>query len=418
MKVKSLLLFVLISFVPVLQKAIYAQNAFPYGVFLNDNDSLTTAVYSAVSDLGMNYVCQYARAGSSAIKSSIGTLNLIAVKEDKPEDYIGHYARGYYSKWESEENQTDDRIVGVKHSGGDIAEYGSVICWKGEAVPSLKELNHPIIGLVTGPDYRQDKKYKLNYLLSTTLNYTVNFNLAYVHAYGESPDSIACRIGVRYKYKEIINGGEQDQIIADELIPAQTIKVSELNETFQKKTLNYNYSGYLTRAYIDTFLSRSITLPIAYDDEAWGTGIEFYVDFLGQGTLYVDYVEVYDQDIWGNNFMIPGNISTSITKIINFANSYSGWDSLKYFYAADEPQTIDQYEPIRFVDSILRDSTTLHKRIISAFNPQWDGGRNGELTVPRFKSQANPSKIMTDYYPFFIGTSNEYVSNKKMILLK
>jgi hypothetical protein len=397
MKIKSLLLIVLISFVPVLQVTIYAQNAFPYGTWLNDNDSVNQDVYSKVNELGMNYLVQYARAGSDEIKAKLNPYNLIAVKEDKPEDYIGHYARGYYCKWESEENQLDSRIVGVKHNAGLSTTYNNVTCWSSQGAQSQT------LNIVNGPDYKQDKKYRLSFD-NTQINYTVNFNMAYIPAYNEQLDNVACRIGVRYKYQVIING--VGQIITDETFPTMQIKVSDLSASFQKKSLDYNYQNYLSAIYADSLLSVTYPSTLVYDDGAWGTGIEFYIDFLGQGTLYVDYIEVYDQAIWRNNFIIADQAIISANKIKAFANSYSDWTKLQYFYAADEPQTIDQYEPIRFVDSVL--NANGNKRIISAFYPQWNGARNGEYTTQRYKEQANPQTIMTDYYPFFIGTSNQY----------
>jgi hypothetical protein len=383
MKFKFVMLFVLISFTLVSQKEIHAQNTFPYGVWLNNEDSLNDMVYSSVRSLWMNIVIQYAPYYNQQIKDKLSPFNLVVVKEDTPADYISYYSRGYYTKWESVQNQLNPVKVGVQHNGGGPGSFNSAPCWSSQGVQDS------IPGLVKGPDYRQDKNYRLNYDKSL-INYTVNFQMAYSPATHESHGNIVCRIGVRLK--SLVMNGDKTRLDSVEFI-SKKILVSDFNSAFKKFTLGYDYGS----------LAKKV-----YDDTAPGTGIEFFVDFLGQGTLYINFMEVYDNAVWGTYFMDDSTRTTSIKNIKTFANNYSKWSNLQYFYAADEPQTIDQYEPIRFVDSILRDSTSMQKPIISAFYPQWDGGRNGEITAQGYKIQANPRTIMTDYYPFW--AENNYTT--------
>jgi len=383
MKFNLIILFVFIFLALALQKEIHAQNIFLYGVWLNNEDSNNDTVYSSVRSLGMNTVIQYAPYNNQQIKNKLSPFNLVVVKEDSPADFISYYSRGYYTKWQSLDNQLNPVKVGVQHNGGGLGSFNSVPCW------SSQGLHDSMPGLVKGPDYRQDKNYRLNYDKSL-INYTSNFNLAYSPATHESPGNIVCRIGVRLKSLVMI--GDKTRLDSVEFI-SKNILVSDFSAAFKKFTLGYDYGS----------LAKKV-----YDDTAPGTGIEFFVDFLGQGTLYINYIEVYDNAVWGTHFIDDSVRAASINNIKTVADNYSKWTNLQYFYAADEPQTIDQYEPIRFVDSILTDNTSIHKPIISAFYPQWDGGRNGEFTAPEYKTHANPKTIMTDYYPFW--AENNYTT--------
>lgn len=76
----------------------------------------------------MNTIVQYA---DETTRSLLSGLNVIANNTKGPAegDWIQHYATGYYSKWESEQNQTDPNRVGVKHKYGNIANWKGKQCW-------------------------------------------------------------------------------------------------------------------------------------------------------------------------------------------------------------------------------------------------------------------------------------------------
>ena len=81
------------------------------------------------------------------------------------------------------------------------------------------------------------------------------------------------------------------------------------------------------------------------------TFVQFIVQWYGNYELYVDRIEVLDNIIWGK---YVDNQSQVITNIQTQVNSFADWDQtkLKYFYAADEPSTIDSYIPYKTVQAI------------------------------------------------------------------
>ncbi len=86
----------------------------------------------------------------------------------KNTDYVYHYSAGYYTKWEAENNvEIDSKSVGIKH---DFGTDGVNYWYSGTDSTNNGKL------LVTGPDYRQDRKYLLWYSEDRII-YIVNFKL-------------------------------------------------------------------------------------------------------------------------------------------------------------------------------------------------------------------------------------------------
>jgi hypothetical protein len=410
MKLKTLLFVVLLSSVLFLQNVIYAQNVFPYGVFLNGELNSNSTVYQRVTELGMNTVIQIAPYNDFPVKSYLNQYQgLIVENWDADTNYINYYARGYYKKWESEDSTSNTLTVGVKHNRGRPALFNPdnpnnpvytppYNSWEGNGS------NGPILGLVKGPDYRQDKNDRM---WDPQSQYIADFYLAYLPRETD-PDNNIFRIGIRYKYLLIENN---DTIPTSAILKDTIITLKDTYQYFTKYSLSYDYKNYISNQYIadKNPPGGNNQLGGQIDDTYPGTGIEFFVDLLGTGTLYSDYVEVFDDKIWKLNFMSVQDRSNSFNNIINFANkySYNYWNNIKYFYATDEPQTIDLYEPLRLIDSVLRASTYLQKGIFTTFQTQWNGTRNGESTTSRFKNSAQLEKIAPDYYPFWADNHND-----------
>jgi hypothetical protein len=72
----------------------------------------------------------------------------------------------------------------------------------------------------------------------------------------------------------------------------------------------------------------------------------------------------------------------------------------------DEPASLDDYEPIRIVDSLVFHFSG--RRVITQFTPNWNGYVNGDISVKKFVELTGTNTVMMDYFPFWDGHSSEF----------
>jgi len=371
----SCFLFLFICLITV--QSLLAQE-FPVGVFAGStkyrgNDS----AWQVIKNLGVNTVVQYL---DDVTKPFIDkyNLNLIADNEESENDVINHYARSYYSKWEAEENNPNTLATGFHHKSGFKTKWSAHECWTNGNIRSNQD------SMIWGPGYYQDKIYRHDLYNVHSINYNVKFNLA---ASGFEPldnlNDTICILKVKFIYKKNVDGV---LTVKDTVLASSTLRVANFPDTsFKEINLKYNYSGISDNIYIDNKIS-------------------FQVDYCGHGTLFVDYVEVWDNDIWGDYIRNPDSVKN---KVLTFAAKYDNWNKLKFWYAADEPQTLDLYIPMKTIESLLRSSSVNYKHLITEFYPQWDGWKNGDKTIRKFVNQVQPGMLMIDFFPYWIDLSDE-----------
>lgn len=83
-----------------------------------------------------------------------------------------------------------------------------------------------------------------------------------------------------------------------------------------------------------------------------GAKIQFRIIWLGNAELFLEYVDVYDKDIWENWFVKDraardGQICEYLARFQNLT------PHLKYFLTIDEPHSFDSYVPVRIVQHLL-----------------------------------------------------------------
>ena len=368
---------------------------FTIGTYLDMEYNNDMRVYPLLDSLHINTLMAHTPLADLVILSN---YNLLAFKEDNPQDYIAYYARGYYKKWNANENQTNNLATGVKHNGGTATNFYGVPCWSsGNGVGRIDSLVH-------GPDYRQDKFYRLFFESSPhKIYYTANYYLAIEDhpSFSPLPGDTVCKISVVFRYKKKV-GNIVDSECTTETLDSAYLRVMDFSENiFNKKTLSYKYPSYIKNSRgKDLELEQITNSDTLYIDDYPGTGIEFKVDWLGAKKLYVEGIEVYDDYIWNDYITSP---TITIGRINTFASQYSNWGNIKYWYVNDEPQTLDSYEPYRVIDSILNNNNK--PGVITTFYPQWEGRRNGDITLSKFKTLAKPQQLLMDYYPFWTEVS-------------
>src|SRR5690606_36489185 len=316
-----------------------SETKFPIGAFIGYDAG--QGVLDSYDSLALNTVVWHADAGTEDFleKYDVMAFNLNST------DWINHYSTGYYSKWESEENQTNLQKIGVKHKYGQSAAWDGVQCWSSIGLSSPKD------SLVYGPHYFQAKTYRRVYG-NTLTRFIARFRMALNYIPQESnPNDPVCKIKILYRYAELNN----TSIKYDTVFQEKTLKVADFPSDGSFKIFNFDAAYYYnTTIFPSDHLGRlENNSEMKYTDWIEATGIQFCVDWLGDyntGILYVDFAEVYDNDGWNEYILNPHRVKDSIQAYIL---SYSDWDNIKFWYAHDEPRTIDAFIPIKTVDAII-----------------------------------------------------------------
>ncbi len=369
----------------ILSSLIYPQQKFRTGVYSQLSPELANKQnLKQVNEMGPNMVINQV---TNSNKDSLQTLfdKVIAINAYKQTDYIYHYSSGCYTKWEAESSVDINAITpGIKHEFG---TNGGTYWYSGTNSGDSGKY------LMKGPDYRQDRKYK-QYYDTSTIQYIAKFNMKIDGAL--TPGVPVCEISVGYRTEE----GQFAILIS------KTFNADSLSNSFRNYQLQYTIpetiNGSATAKPIvkfDGIAKYSETNQQTSYSGAYG--VQFNVKWLGNRNLYVDYIEVYDQYIWGDYLSDPNGARN---RILNYAAT-SGTSNTQYWYSLDEPQSIDNFEPYKIVESIL--TSNGYPPLITAFYPGWNGYRNNELTMKRFIETVQPQMLMYDYYPYENNLTDE-----------
>ena len=379
---------------------------FQIGAKIGDKPTKAEQTFNSYQECGFNAIWWDSYSDSKPYLDEFGGT-LLADNGRSRYDYVSHYATGYYSIWEAEQNQTESGRVGVKHKWGETATWKGAQCW------STLGLSSPKDSVIYGPHYRQDKRYK-RWLYDEpgwsryNLDFNVRYRMALSKSSGIPDDEEVCRIMVVYRYAEVYPN--QTWNYGQDTFLVKTLRVQDFPEGGEfahisfDSTYRYPEKFWIPELYDRDYMYK-LELPpadtITYNDTEAGLGIQFWLDWLRSDnlcTLYVDNIEVYDNDGWNDYLLDPDEIAGLIG---NYADSISNkYDYLKYFYAHDEPYTIDAFIPYHTVEQIVMGETDIP--LITEFYPYWthDGKINGEDFLQQWYDIGQPEKLMIDFYPF------------------
>lgn len=385
---------------------------FPLGTWATGAPEDEPNQYTAIENAGFNWVVQGVYPSN---KSMLQNFNIIT-QNSKAGEWVYHYSNGKYKRWEAGRDEFAFLVTGFKHPHdnwnqnkgylyGQVEEYLGAACW------ATTESNpFPVDSVLLGPNYTQDKKYKsLDPVYDgKPIKYTVIYRLALTNA--PEPTDTVCKLYVRYRFALKENG--QVVEIKEEIFDSLYLTAADLpGETFHVKSLN----GYIYPVqYRDQTVSQRWSNPnlsgTYYEDIDTLMGIEYCVKWYGHGKLYIDYVEVFDDDnlpynqgIWKQWLDDPGDVAT---KIDLFLSTYSEWSNIRYWYVIDEPGSLDAFEPIRIIDSLVYKASG--RRVITQFHPNWNGYWNGDISVQKFVELTGTDRVMMDYFPFWENETAEY----------
>lgn len=385
-----------------------------FGASWNREFRYNEAFYNIFRASGLNFLSQYADPNPVA-KGLLDGLNFYAANSEHPYEWIQYYSTSYYSKWEAEEDQNHRYKAGVKHREriegeeflGDL--IGSQTTFSGRDCWSTLGLTSPRDSLIYGPHYFQEKVYKRWYLEQYNydrygLKYTPRFMMALGTLQSINPDDTICRLKVVSRYRWQVNGvhtgNDSDMVLKSIYLKASDfLPYGEFKEFYLIDTSDYYiYPPEFREATGDNKRDFTGNTGVLFFDRWGDQGIQFCVDWLGDNSkcnLYIDYVEVYDND-GGQDFAIdPGRVDSLVRE---YAQSFpqSEWPNLKYWNGPDEPSSLDNYTPIKTVAAIL--DTVGAPSLMNVVWADWTLKLNGEDFLQNGYVIGEPQKLMRYFY--------------------
>lgn len=392
----------------VMNCPIIAQNQpqseeYTYGVFSHLPSSANYQRAKAYLDsAGFNIIVD------GIVPDTTTTLNqsLIGIKENSPEDYIAYYSKGYYSKWEAENEEFAFGKVWFKHPYkigtthynhyvlGQVETHQGSVCWA-----TQREAGYWIDSVLWGPHYHQDKEYDFSFEKSK-ITYIASYRLAFSNIPQKSLDTEVCRLKVTYSYRY---GEYPDTHIVVRELSSKTLRVGDFpsDESFRNFTISYQLPDRPTvkdRRLPENWIASADTV---FEDDVPLSGVEFKLEWSGIGKLFIDYVEVYDSLVWGDDFIDPLRRELIINNIKTYAINHQNITKLRHWFVNDESNSIDTYLPMRIVDSLVN-TVTAGKNTITEIYPHWRGELNGEHHLKQFVQISNTKKLMIDMYPAYV----------------
>jgi tetratricopeptide (TPR) repeat protein len=346
----------------------YPQN-FPVGVFSPTSDSLQDHNnISTITSLGINWIIN-----TTWDTSAINGVNVIGCNARNQNDHIGYYVSGMYNKFSAKEN-VDAYSVGIKH------EFGSE---NGNYFSSGSNTNNKGLLLIKGPNYHQNMKYVFPGLAESPIDYNLRIKMRRGSAQLLSGDTV-CKITVYYK------NGNKYAVLLDTVMTAFNLSTSDQIYSFK-----YNYTKYIDNPEVLVNSSTGMAkIESASNQSPLTDGIQYFVKWYGTRELFIEYLELYDNRIWG---YFISSLPQTANLIKDYANSHN-FSTLKYWYGFDEPMSRDSYIPFKTIDSLLG-ATPRPKSLFTTFFPQWNNQLNNENQIPLFINTYNPKQFMFYYYP-------------------
>jgi len=361
---------------------------FPLGTQIGADHFMNPEMRDTLAAVGLNTLYNYAYDDRKAL---LEDYNLIPQNGSNEYDRIYYYTTSFYSKWEAEQNLTneDTARIGFKHKAGTQAYWydpelnENVLCW------STEGLSAPACSLMYGPHYRQEKRYKR--WGKPIVKYVVRFKMALSNPQSVPDNEDVCKIKVVFRYKDL-----RDDEHYDVPFISRRLKISDFNTDSSFKYIYFDEEPELRwYEYPDSLrgpakLDQIIEPPagtFSYVDYESFTGIMYWVDWLrndNKCNLYIDYVELYDNDGWKDYIERPFQTSNFIKSYADSFKTILRWDNIIYWAGVDEPSNIDTYTPVHIVDSLIRSDPVFAPPVATVFNATWTWERTVNAWTRRY----------------------------------
>ena len=319
---------------------------------------------------------------------------------------IRYYTRACYSVWEAEGTPSEDGDATLYFNDDD-----SVGIIENGAVRTIDNVGVRNDILIYGPYYAQLVFYTGLADSAKRIPYRASFRLK-IDTIGTQPpnsNDTICILQVTTSHLNRITWNFD----STQVINYRVVTFGELASTYDTFNVNYDYR------YVDTLFTTDTSQFRAQADY-----VEFKVLWKGNSNkvrLYVDKVIVSDDR---GRELKSGSVDQDIRDQIDAdletfsSGRVAGWEG-----AGDELGFIDQFEPIRVVDSIVTQNGNGRSLWLSAgtgYNGRWDSNVGpGEInpigiyklfTFDEFYKRVGKANIWSDYYLYGVddGTWGPY----------
>ncbi len=342
--------------------------------------------------------------GSSSF-SNIVALNGYWNKEDEQQvDWVKILTHGAYNKWEVEGgNVFQSEIIKMEWD----PTYTDIFYEDG-IVGVKTRTPHPQrseIVVVSGPGMYQDPTYKVEHRFDADyIPYYADFRMKIGMIPAEIMDVCSLRVWVNYPV--ILNN-----VVTwnTKTLSQISIRSDELSDEFANKRIFYQISGLGKTTELEPeYISQTDQEYVLINSSKiyYEVIIPDGVDPSLFGHLFIDYIEVSESQIWGENGD-PNQIEQLLgnyNDIWDFEDVDSVYrDKIKYFYTMDEPHSYDHFLPYREVEAVQKTLSGLlwDKMMLTKIYPEWTGEKEGNNVIRTWNREVNPRKSMFWYYTIF-----------------
>ncbi len=316
--------------------------------------------------------------------------------------WVSYYSDAVYTKWEAEGNlgNLDTGEVQLQYD----ASIGNPFYNSVDETRGIVTKNSTPGKLIFGPAYLQNIKYPVMKIDDDGyIPYTTTFKMK-IEKYDPSLDvdlaAPVCKIRVVAANPKVDGDPTYKDIESRILTVRDFVEGSPYGWGIWRKLL-FNYDlreleNKVEEAYRGVYPG-SMDDPNKFDS-MW---MEFIIDWAGLDNvkLYVDYVEVKDDK--GDALKNQNSAKAQVYNLVSMYNNPAhvlGWMGL------NEPRSIDNYEPIRIVDSLIQEASNHQLRYYATFNTGWKDvvGQN----QPEYGDNGNVLKVIE----FIHRTKIPYIS--------
>ncbi len=401
-------------------------------VYINaDARDLTPANFQSLRDLGAIGIAS--RIHNQAEYDLIVNNNLrvlpINIWNSEPYHWVSYYSDAVYSKWEAEGNLGDlskgEVQLQYNHSIGDTF-YNSIDTTRG-----VVTINNTPGKLIYGPAYLQNIKYQvMNFDSTGYVKYTTTFKLK-IEKNNPSIEvglnDTVCTIKVVAANPKV--AGEPLKTIDSTILTVGSFLQGDSSGWGKWRNRSFeNYTLEELENKVDNVYRGIYPTPLDDPNKFDSFWMEYIVDWAGLDNvkLYVDYVEV--KDTKGDEIKTQQFAKDRVYSIVSL---YSNPDHVLGWMGLNEPKSIDSYEPIRIVDSLIQAASNNQLRYYATFTTGWKdvvgqnqpeyGGNGNVLKVIEFIHRTKIPYISFNlynydypYYPserpdYYIANIDDYV---------
>ncbi len=321
---------------------------------------------------------------------------------------VVYYTDAIYTVWEAEGKGTG--------SDGDMQLYrdSSITTEFTEGNDKgIKTTSSDAGNLIYGPYYYQYVQYKI-IPDTTNISYHAKFRLKILNTipiqnlpsgYLYMP---VCTLKVVATNPELVGDQKEYLVTSRILYVSDFLNAPEGNGwnqwgTFETNTYTLTNLVNLSEQQLKSGFELDKT-SVTYDTR-W---MQYKIDWAGVSflDLCVDNITVYD--FKGELLKTDTDIQDDIKE---FVGQYEDTSKVLGWFGLNEPQSIDNYEPFRMVDSLIQ-SVNPNLRLFTTYATGW-GGIYG---MP-YPGSFDASKLSSGVYIYNIQT-DAYIASKKMILMK